>query len=195
MSWFFLCCIHTHGFQHWKLVHTGWQMKLLPYILTSLNALHHLVGFNYQREIITLHWDNVSVINSVSICLPLLNLGFLQKNLRRVWKSSYVLIPPFIFLDVGGTFAAFVCYLSHIQVILNLFLPSQWGDLASLLADLMQQLLVDHHLMHSKCVLIWWSCLRHSLSFMLSMLTCTATSLSLNFQDKCLHAGFFSAKW
>ncbi|XP_074955809.1 SH2 domain-containing adapter protein F isoform X3 [Phalacrocorax aristotelis] len=31
--------------------------------------------------------------------------------------------------------------------------------------NLMQHLLVDPHLMHSKCVLIWWSCLRNSLSF------------------------------
>lgn len=30
ISWFLLCYIHTHDFQHWKLVHIGWQMKLLP---------------------------------------------------------------------------------------------------------------------------------------------------------------------
>lgn len=50
---------------------------------TYYNALHHLVKVNYQREIITLSGDNVSVINSVYVCSSVWELDFFQKSLRK----------------------------------------------------------------------------------------------------------------
>lgn len=142
-----------------------------------------------------LHWDKVSVINSVSISPCILKLGLLQNTLLKVWMSRYVLLSLFTFLDVEGTLAAFVCCLSHIQVILNLVL-SQWGDLGPFLSNLLQRLLVDPHLMHSKYVQMVVVPQAFSvLHILLSLMTCTATSLSLNFQDKCMHAELFSIKW
>lgn len=42
------------------------------------------------------------------------------QSLTRLQKPIYVLISLFPILDVGGTLAQFLCYLSSTQVILNL---------------------------------------------------------------------------
>lgn len=108
-----------------------------------------------------LHCDKVSVINSASICLPILKLGM---------KVQICFNPSFPFSGCWRQVCCLCLLFEPYSGYPNLVLPSQWGDLAPFLLDLMQHLPVDPHLMHSKCVLIWWLCLRHSMPFT----SCTA---------------------
>lgn len=92
----------------------------------------------------------------------------------RTWSEPHKVTKAYICFNLPFPYPGCGRHISSISLLFELYPGnpksgphSQWDDLAAFLLALTQHLLVEPHLMHLKCVLIWWLCLRHSLHHIL----------------------------